>query len=114
MVGFIAENLGIIVPLAIVLSSATVGPYFFGDGHSTYDKWAYWVMKLVGFVSTLVVIPVAPYIMYKGVAEWNSDANESGIFVWLLVLTIMAAAAAIVHITRFLPATYQVFRSASR
>lgn len=111
MFDFVNENLGIIVSASIVLSTPMVGAYFFGQlVQDTYHRWAYWVMKLVGFLTALVVLPVTPYILYVVISGWNDQANAGGIYVLLLTWTVMAAIASVVHLVGFPVSTYRMLR----
>lgn len=111
MFAFINDHLGIIVSASIVLSTPMAGAYVFGQYvQDTYHRWGYWVMKLVGFLTALVVLPATPYILYVGISGWNDKANADGVYVLLLTWTVMAAIASAVHIIGFPVSTYRMFR----
>lgn len=111
MFDFINEHLGIIVCGSIVLAKLMLGVYIFDQSdRSSRDRWATWVAKLIGFVTAIVVLIAAPFIVLAVQQNWNGSPEDQPLYAFLLTVTTLALIASFVHVLGFPVSTYRMFR----
>lgn len=114
MFDFISEYLGLIVAAIFLAPIVTAHGYFYDmftpENRTKYLLWWSMVMKGIGFVAALIVITLAPVVVYAGFANWRNNTNTAAMDAMTLIFISGLFTVAVGHLIGFPWTTYRMFR----